>query len=72
MLLQLTICASSPTTQKDFDAFRAASATMIKSFVDLSTPPGIIQYTRTREVVQDYEMIRKALGYGKIHFLGLS
>lgn len=38
----------------------------------MSSPPGIIQYLGTREVVQDYEMVRKALGYEKINFLGAS
>jgi hypothetical protein len=42
------------------------------SWIDMSSPPGIIQYVGTREVVQDYEMVRKALGYEKINFLGAS
>jgi hypothetical protein len=45
---------------------------MIESFVNLSSPTGIVQFTGTREVVQDYESIRKALGYDKISFLGAS
>jgi pimeloyl-ACP methyl ester carboxylesterase len=45
---------------------------MFESWVHLSTPPGIIDHVGTREVVQDYDMIREALGYDKIHFLGAS
>jgi hypothetical protein len=43
---------------------------MFQSWVNLSTPPGIIEHVGTRAVVQDYEMIRRALEYEKIHFLG--
>ncbi|KAE9398532.1 alpha/beta-hydrolase [Gymnopus androsaceus JB14] len=59
-----------PTTNEEFENFKAASATVIQSWIDSSTPPGIIQHVGTVEVIQDYEMIRKALGYEKISFLG--
>ena len=45
---------------------------MFTSWEDSSSPPGIIQFVGTREVVQDYESIRAALGYDKINFLGCS
>ena len=45
---------------------------MIQSFIASSTPPGIIQHVGTRESVQDFESIREALGYDKIHFIGCS
>lgn len=45
---------------------------MFQSFEESSSPPGIIEYIGTKEVVQDYEMIRIALGYQKVHFLGAS
>lgn len=61
-----------PTNQKEYSAFRAASKAMLESFEKWSSPPGIIKFTGTDEVVQDYESIRKALGYKKINFLGLS
>jgi hypothetical protein len=51
---------------------KTASANAIKSWIDLSSPPGIIEHVGTREVVQDYEQARKALGYEKISFLGAS
>jgi hypothetical protein len=51
---------------------KAASAEAIKSWSDMSSPPSIIEHVGTREVVQDYEMVRKALGYEKINFLGAS
>ncbi|PMD32000.1 hypothetical protein L207DRAFT_441349 [Hyaloscypha variabilis F] len=61
-----------PTNQTAYDTIKAASATAVKSWVELSSPPGIIEHVGTREVVQDYEMIRRALGYEKISFLGAS
>lgn len=45
---------------------------MIQSWIDLSSPPGIIEHVGTREVVQDYEMVRRALGYDKVNFVGAS
>ena len=45
---------------------------MLESFIARSTPLGIIEHVGTREVVEDYEMIRQALGYEKINFLGCS
>ncbi|KAF7555390.1 hypothetical protein G7Z17_g2232 [Cylindrodendrum hubeiense] len=59
-----------PENQSEFDAYRQASAEMLQSWIDLSSPPGIIQHVGTREVVHDYEQIRKALRYEKVHFLG--
>jgi len=59
-----------PTTQSEFDTFKENSKAVFQSWIDLSTPPGIIQHVGTREVVQDYESLRIALGYGKINFLG--
>lgn len=45
---------------------------MWQSWANLSTPAGILGYLTTKEVVQDYDMIRAALGYKSIHFLGAS
>lgn len=61
-----------PTSQSQHDLVRAASKVVIQSWIDNSSPPGIIQHLGTREVVQDYESIRKALGYNKINFVGAS
>lgn len=49
---------------------RNASAVVIQSWIDNSSPPGIIDHVGVTEVVQDYEMARRALGYEKINFLG--
>ncbi|TVY51007.1 putative hydrolase [Lachnellula cervina] len=61
-----------PTNQTEYDIVKNASATVIQSWIDNSSPPGIIEHVGTREVVQDYEMVRRALGYEKINFLGAS
>lgn len=61
-----------PQNQSDYDATQAVSAQSIQSWVNNSSPVGIIEHVGTREVTYDYEMIRKALGYKKINFLGAS
>jgi hypothetical protein len=61
-----------PTNQSEYDAYQAISTKIIRSWIDHSSPSGIIEHVGTREVVQDYESIRKALGYQKISFLGAS
>jgi pimeloyl-ACP methyl ester carboxylesterase len=62
----------SPTTPSEYEVFQNASAAVVQSWIDLSSPPGIVAHVSTKEVVQDYEMVRKALGYCKINFLGAS
>jgi pimeloyl-ACP methyl ester carboxylesterase len=61
-----------PTNLDEFNAYKSASKAMIDSFAELSKPAGMFKFIGTNEVVQDYESIRKALGYKKINFLGLS
>jgi hypothetical protein len=63
---------SSPTNQSQFDEWKSAAALVTQSWIDSSTPPGIIAHVGTKEVVEDYENVRKALGYEKINFLGAS
>ncbi|KAK4969361.1 hypothetical protein LTR42_008628 [Elasticomyces elasticus] len=45
---------------------------MWQSWLNMSTPAGILDHVGTREVVQDYDLIRGALGYKRINFLGAS
>jgi len=45
---------------------------MWQSWTNLTTPADLVHHMGTREVVQDYEQIRIALDYEKIHFLGAS
>lgn len=72
-LKTLTICPTrSPTTEAEFNSAREYSAAFFQSWIDSSTPPGIVNYVSTKEAVQDYNQIRKALGYQKIHFVGSS
>ena len=61
-----------PTNQQEYDEIQAVSKAVFQSWIDLSSPPGIIQHLGTREVVQDYESVRKALGIESINFLGVS
>ncbi|KAH8738411.1 hypothetical protein BGZ61DRAFT_526388 [Ilyonectria robusta] len=67
-----SIPSAYPQNESDFKAYRQASRAMFQSWIDFSSPPGIAQFVGTREVVQDYEQIRQALGYDKINFLGAS
>jgi hypothetical protein len=60
----------SPTSESEFTVFKEAAANAIKSWVENSTPPGIIEHVGTREVVEDFNQIRLALGYNQIHWLG--
>jgi hypothetical protein len=60
----------SPTNQSEYDTVKNASATVIQSWIDNSSPPGILEHVGTREVTQDYESVRKALDYEKINWLG--
>jgi hypothetical protein len=61
-----------PQNQSDYEAIQAISAESIQSWINSSSPAGIIEHIGTREVTQDYEMIRQALGYEVINFLGAS
>ncbi|KAJ8131397.1 hypothetical protein O1611_g2229 [Lasiodiplodia mahajangana] len=63
---------SYPQNETEFETYRQASATMFQSWIDSSSPPGIIGHVGTQEVVQDFEQIRTALGYDKVSFIGLS
>ncbi|KAI1412062.1 hypothetical protein F5Y13DRAFT_180412 [Hypoxylon sp. FL1857] len=74
--LSLDAAAALPSTypqnESDFNIYKQASTAFFQSWIDHSSPPGILQFVSTREAVQDYEQIRKALGYCKVHFLGES
>ncbi|KAI0376119.1 hypothetical protein F5Y04DRAFT_293194 [Hypomontagnella monticulosa] len=61
-----------PQNESDYAEYKKVSAAFFQSWIDNSSPPGILQFVSTKEVVQDYEQIRKALGYEKVHFLGES
>ncbi|KAI0968914.1 hypothetical protein F4678DRAFT_481752 [Xylaria arbuscula] len=63
---------SYPQNQTEFDIYRQASAAMFQSWINSSSPTGIIEHVGTKEVVQDFEQIRKALGYERVSFIGLS
>ena len=62
----------SPSTQGEFDSLKNTSAKVVQSWIDNSSPPGIIAHVGTKETVQDLEAIRVALGYDKINFVGSS
>ncbi|KAI1737678.1 hypothetical protein F4680DRAFT_467959 [Xylaria scruposa] len=63
---------SYPRNQSEFDTYRQLSSAMFQSWIDSSSPPGVIGHVGTREIVQDFEHIRKALGYSEVSFIGLS
>ncbi|KIW91189.1 uncharacterized protein Z519_08084 [Cladophialophora bantiana CBS 173.52] len=68
----LPLFAPYPTSQAEFENVREIAAAAIQSWVDSNLPHGIIGHVGTREVVQDYNQIRQALGYDQVHFLGAS
>jgi pimeloyl-ACP methyl ester carboxylesterase len=61
-----------PSTGIEYEAWRNASAAVGQSWQDMSSPPGIMEFLGTREFVQDWDRVRRALGYDKIHILGTS
>ncbi|KAG0646648.1 hydrolase [Hyphodiscus hymeniophilus] len=61
-----------PQNESEYKALQAASAEAIQSWVNNSSPVGIVEYVGTTEVTQDFEMTRRALDYEKINFLGAS
>ncbi|KAJ6486961.1 hypothetical protein C8R45DRAFT_1074725 [Mycena sanguinolenta] len=62
----------SPSTQEEFDQYTTAMKSFYDAAIRDSTPPGIMQYVGTTEVIQDFDSMRAALGYEKISFVGLS
>ena len=68
----LTELMFSPQNESDFRQWQSGSNKFFQSWIKSSSPPGIVQFLGTKQVVHDYERIRLALGYDKIHFLGMS
>jgi pimeloyl-ACP methyl ester carboxylesterase len=64
------IIGAYPTCESEYQDFRESTARVVKSWEENSSPPGILRHIGTREFVQDYEQIRKSLGYERIHVLG--
>ncbi|KAJ7760182.1 hypothetical protein B0H14DRAFT_2973895 [Mycena olivaceomarginata] len=64
---QLDTSSSLPSDEPGFNAFQASVRGYAQTCIDLSTPPGIVQYIGTREVVQDWDRVRAALGYDTMH-----
>ena len=62
----------SPANETDFKAYRAAVSTYAQSCIDLSTPKGITAHIGTADTVQDWNSLREALGYKRLHFLSVS
>jgi hypothetical protein len=63
---------TSPSLPSDWNTVTKASSAVYKSWQDLSKPKGVVEHVSTKEVVQDFESIRIALGYEKISLLGAS
>ncbi|KAJ7932817.1 Alpha/Beta hydrolase protein [Mycena leptocephala] len=56
----------------EFNAYQAAMGNFIQSCAVNSSPAGIIQHVGTTEVIQDWDVIRAALGYEQVHLVGVS
>ncbi|KAF7362815.1 hypothetical protein MVEN_00631300 [Mycena venus] len=61
-----------PSTQAEFDQYQAAMKNFVDAAIRDSTPPGIMQHVGTKEVIQDWDSMRAALGYEKVNFAGVS
>ncbi|KDQ19584.1 hypothetical protein BOTBODRAFT_443473 [Botryobasidium botryosum FD-172 SS1] len=71
-LEDLVIPSSFPTNEAEFEAYQAPVKTYAQSCIDHSTPQGIVAHVGTAETAQDWDSLREALGYDKMHFIGLS
>ncbi|KAJ7679887.1 alpha/beta-hydrolase [Mycena rosella] len=55
-----------PSTQDEFDQYQAAMKNFYAAATRDSTPPGIMNFVGSKDVVQDWDAMRAALGYEKI------
>jgi len=62
----------SPTSDEEYAAYQKAMSNFISACTRDSTPAGIMEHVGTKEVIQDWDIVRAALGYDKIHFAGMS
>ncbi|KAF7304930.1 hypothetical protein MKEN_01207300 [Mycena kentingensis (nom. inval.)] len=61
-----------PSSESEYKAYVSAMKQFQQSCIDNSTPAGIVKHVGTKEVIQDWDVVRAALGYEKIHFMGVS
>ncbi|KAJ7277132.1 hypothetical protein C8J57DRAFT_1581375 [Mycena rebaudengoi] len=61
-----------PSTQAEFDQYQAAMKNFFDAAIRDSTPPGIMQHLGAVEVIQDWDLVRAALGYKKVSLMGVS
>ncbi|KAJ7104934.1 Alpha/Beta hydrolase protein [Mycena epipterygia] len=61
-----------PTSDEEYAAYQEAMSNFISACTRDSTPAGIMEHVGTKEVIQDWDLVRAALGYDKIHFAGVS
>ncbi|KAJ7118768.1 Alpha/Beta hydrolase protein [Mycena epipterygia] len=61
-----------PTSDEEYAAYQKAMSNFISACTRDSTPAGIMEHVGTKEVIQDWDLVRAALGYDKIHFAGMS
>ncbi|KAJ7605186.1 hypothetical protein FB45DRAFT_1149088 [Roridomyces roridus] len=61
-----------PASEAELTAFQTPVRAFAQSCIDLSTPPGIVQFVSTNEVIQDWDQVRAALGYDVMHHFGIS
>jgi hypothetical protein len=62
----------SPSSQAEFTAYQAFATAYAESCIKFSVPKGIVAHVSTRETVQDWNSLRRALGYDKMHFMSYS
>ncbi|KDQ19582.1 hypothetical protein BOTBODRAFT_170657 [Botryobasidium botryosum FD-172 SS1] len=64
--------SSLPSNEAEFEAYQAPVRTFAQSCIDQSTPKGIVNNLGTVETARDWDSLRAALSYDKMHFLGES
>ncbi|KAF7969924.1 hypothetical protein HWV62_25526 [Athelia sp. TMB] len=68
----LTFSSYIPSTKEEFASYQGLMSTFAKSCIEGSTPPGIVEFIGSAEMIQDWNSLRVALGYKKMSHLGIS
>lgn len=59
----------SPSNEAEFATYQAAATKYANSCSTQSTPQGILAHLSTNELIQDWDLLRAALGYETMHAL---
>ncbi|KAK7043406.1 Alpha/Beta hydrolase protein [Favolaschia claudopus] len=61
-----------PSNEEEFKQYQAAMTKFYDAAIRDSTPSGIMEHVSSAEMVEDWESVRRALGYEKVNYAGVS